>query len=144
MYCSDPLLNLYERYPEDVRYTAYIKPQYAAENKDKVYFAVPDNDGSSIFLWADEQSDGEMKKYNSFKLFYVNDDFVVEGDPITLTKEGDYLVGPLQHLSLYALAGDITTVPKTGDNIIAYISLGIISILGLSISILLLKKKQFN
>ena len=84
----------------------------------------------------------EMKKYNSFKLFYVNDDFAVEGDPIVLSKEGDYLVGPLQHLSLYALAGDTTTIPKTGDNVIVYVSLGIISIVGLTVAILLLKKRQ--
>ena len=30
-----------------------------------------------------------MKKYNTFKLFYVNDEFGVEF-PITLKKEGDY------------------------------------------------------
>lgn len=61
VYCSDPLLNLYERYPDDVRYTAYIHPQFAADNKDVVYFAVPDNDGSSMYMWADEKSDSEGK-----------------------------------------------------------------------------------
>lgn len=29
VYPSDPLLNLYERYPEDIRYTSFIKPQYS-------------------------------------------------------------------------------------------------------------------
>ena len=61
VYCSDPLLNLYERYPEDIRYTAYIKPQFASAAKDEVYFAIPDNDGSSVYIWADEQSDDEGK-----------------------------------------------------------------------------------
>ena len=39
VYPSDPLLNLYERYPQDVRYTAYIYPQYAASNTTVVYFS---------------------------------------------------------------------------------------------------------
>ena len=84
-----------------------------------------------------------MKKYNSFKLFYVKEDFTVDA-PITLTAKDGYLEGDLKHLSAYVLVGDITTVPKTGDNIVVYLSLGIISILGLSLSMLLLKKKQFN
>lgn len=29
VYPSDPLLNLYERYPDDIRYTSFIKPQYS-------------------------------------------------------------------------------------------------------------------
>ena len=85
----------------------------------------------------------KMKKYNSFKLFYVKEDFTVDA-PITLTAKDGYLEGDLKHLSAYVLVGDITTVPKTGDNIVVYLSLGIISILGLSLSMLLLKKKQFN
>ena len=60
VYCSDPLLNLYERYPQDVRYTGYVKPQYAADNKDQVYFAVPDKEtGSSTYLWADPKTDAQ-------------------------------------------------------------------------------------
>jgi len=61
VYCSDPLLNLYERYPEDIRYTAYIKPQYAAANKDEVYFAVPDSTDASTYIWGDVQSDKDGK-----------------------------------------------------------------------------------
>ena len=85
----------------------------------------------------------KMKKYNSFKLFYVKEDFTVDA-PITLTAKDGYLEGDLKHLSTYVLVGDITTVPKTGDNIVVYLSLGIISILGLLISVFLIKKKQFN
>ena len=60
VYCSDPLLNLYERYPQDVRYTGYVKPQYAADNKDQVYFAIPDKEtGSSTYLWADPKTDAQ-------------------------------------------------------------------------------------
>ncbi|MBQ3673971.1 MAG: RagB/SusD family nutrient uptake outer membrane protein, partial [Paludibacteraceae bacterium] len=58
VYCSDPLLNLYERYPEDVRLT-YIKPQYYEKDTlEKVYFAVPDSIGSSIELEGVLRTDG--------------------------------------------------------------------------------------
>lgn len=33
IYPSFPLMNLYERYPTDIRYTAYIKPQYKGSNE---------------------------------------------------------------------------------------------------------------
>lgn len=55
VYCSDPLLNLYERYPEDKR-LSYIWPQYAAANVDEVYFAIPDS-GSSTYMWGDVELD---------------------------------------------------------------------------------------
>lgn len=89
----------------------------------------------------------KMKKYNTFKLFYVNEDFSVDTtSSIELKKEGNYLVGTLEHLSVYTLVGNNTlSIPGTGDNIVAYISLAVISMIGLSISILLLKKKKvFN
>lgn len=38
IYPSDPLLNLYERYPEDIRYTAFIHPQVYDPEKTFVYF----------------------------------------------------------------------------------------------------------
>ena len=60
VYCSDPLLNLYERYPEDIR-LSYIKPQYAATNADMVYFAVPDSIGSSFDMWGEVKSDATGK-----------------------------------------------------------------------------------
>ena len=60
VYCSDPLLNLYERYPEDVR-LSYIKPQYATAAKDEIYFAIPDSIGSSTYIWGEVKKDGEGK-----------------------------------------------------------------------------------
>ena len=49
----------------------------------------------------------EMKKYDIFKIIYIDaeDNFATES-PITLTQEGGYLVGTLEHLSTYALVGD--------------------------------------
>ena len=57
VYASDPLLNLYERYPDDIR-LSYIKPQYAG-SKNMVYFSIPDATGSSVDLWADVKADSE-------------------------------------------------------------------------------------
>ena len=78
-----------------------------------------------------------LKGYNSFKLIYVKDDFTTE-EPITLTQNGEYLEGTLKHLSGYALVGEAeetttTSNPKTGDTIVIWISLMIVSILGLAI-----------
>lgn len=51
VYASDPLLDLYERYPEDAR-LSYIKPQYYdKDTSDWVYFATPDATGASIAQW---------------------------------------------------------------------------------------------
>ena len=67
----------------------------------------------------------EMKKYNTFKLMYIDTDngFTTE-EPITLAQDGDYLVGTLEHLSSYALNGTyVAANPKTGDKIMSYISM---------------------
>ena len=60
----------------------------------------------------------EMKKYDIFKIVYTDteDNFATES-PITLTRDGEYLVGTLEHLSTYALVGSNTpSSPQTGDN----------------------------
>ena len=85
----------------------------------------------------------EMKKYNTFKLTYVDTDngFELE-DPITLTRDGDYLVGTLPHLSTYALNVSDVLNPKTGDNLMLYISILGISIIGFIASALYMKKRN--
>ena len=79
----------------------------------------------------------EMKKYNSFKIIYIdmdeNGNFVKE-EVVSLKVEGDYLVGTLPHLSAYALTGSTTESPKTNDNIMKFINILAISLIGLSIS----------
>lgn len=74
-----------------------------------------------------------MKKYNAFKIIYVDpeDEFKTE-EPITLTVDGDYLVGTINHLSTYAVTGTIESVPNTGDKIILYISVLGVSVIGLA------------
>lgn len=44
IYASDPLLNLYERYPSDLRYTTYILPQWKEDGKMQVSFPVYNKD----------------------------------------------------------------------------------------------------
>ena len=82
----------------------------------------------------------EMKKYTSFKLVNINEENNTKGDVIKLTIEGDYLVGELPHLSVYALVGEETQQettneeiknPKTGDNIMKYVIISSISLTGI-------------
>lgn len=86
----------------------------------------------------------EMKKYNKFYITYVDDQNNIE-TPIELTVNGDYLEGELNHLSGYALTGQIVeqeTSPNTGDEITKFISLFAISVIGLSL--VFITKKKFN
>ncbi len=62
----------------------------------------------------------EMKaKYNSFKMVFIDgDNGYAAGDAVSLKIEGDYLVGKLPHLSLYAITGEWVeqnATPQTGD-----------------------------
>ena len=89
----------------------------------------------------------EMKKYNTFKLIYLKNDFTL-GEVIELTVEGDYLVGTLPHLSTYVLTGSTTsneTIPSTGDNIYYMYGVLAISVIGLvSVIVCLIRKKKEN
>lgn len=44
IYPANPLLYLYERYPEDLRYTAFIHPQYPGLDTYTVYFPDPETE----------------------------------------------------------------------------------------------------
>lgn len=91
----------------------------------------------------------DMKEYDNFKLIYVNDDYTIE-KPVTLTKEGDYLVGTLKHLSGYALVGNkaeitaednkLVSNPETGDNIAIIVAVFVFATLGLYITSKISKK----
>lgn len=112
----------------------------------------------------------EMKKYNKLQLIYVdeNNNFKV-GDINDLTINSEAATGDLDHLSVYALVGSKTTAteeettttnenttettekatetttssnPKTGDNIAIWISLMIISMLGIARTVKLYKKNK--
>lgn len=67
VYASDPLLNLYERYPEDKR-LSYIIPQYAASGKDVVNFPVAsaaDNFRSNLTFEVTKDAEGWFFKEGS-------------------------------------------------------------------------------
>ena len=86
-----------------------------------------------------------MKKYNTFKIIYMDDQLNIE-DPITLKEENGYLVGTIPHLSKYIVTGSITentTSPKTSDNINMYLMIFGLSIIGLTV-IKVVNKKRFN
>ncbi len=82
----------------------------------------------------------DMKNYNTFKLLYLKNDFTV-GEVNNLTVDGDYLVGTIPHLSTYMLTGSNVTSPKTYDGIIKSIVLLGISIVGLTLVGLYMKKR---
>jgi len=84
----------------------------------------------------------EMKKYNSFKILYVDvDEEITIEKSITLKIEDGYLVGTLPHLSNYALMGSIVTDnPKTLDNIYVWIITLMISFVGLTVVTVFTKK----
>ena len=44
IYPSDPLMYLYERHPEDIRYTSYVLPQYSGKTGSYVYVTIPASD----------------------------------------------------------------------------------------------------
>ena len=88
----------------------------------------------------------EMKKYDSLKLVNI-ENFInspTKGDIVELTKDGDYLVGELPHLSIYALVGSNTTVenPKTG--VTTYGTAGLIAMIALGGAYMVCKKKMSN
>lgn len=98
----------------------------------------------------------EMKKYNTFKLIYVEDDMSL-GQVIDLEASGNYLVGRLPHLSTYILAGsntDTTTndtnstttndtkAPKTYDGIMTWVITLAISMLGLTALFIAYRRKK--
>ena len=100
----------------------------------------------------------EMKKYNTFKLIYLDDEnnFKAE-DIVDLKVNGEYIEGTLPHLSAYALVGDnveteTTTTektdnsknPKTGDNIIMTISIFAVATLGAYITLKLNRNRYMR
>ena len=89
----------------------------------------------------------DMKKFNDFKILYVDTDNEFEVlETIKLTDKGDYLEGTLAHLSSYVLVGNNvsnnTNNAQTLDNIYIWIITLIISLIGLTGSIISTKKLQ--
>lgn len=78
-----------------------------------------------------------MKKYNVFKLVYLNDEFGAE-EVIELKVENGYLVGTIPHLSAYTLNAsyneNLPDIPKTGDNIYTWVLIFIVSLIAIILS----------
>ena len=93
----------------------------------------------------------EMKKYNSFKFIYLdeNNNFVIQEVHNTKTEKidgVDYIVVDLDHLSAYALVGYNTEDgnPTTADKIVFYVAMLVLSITGLAGAAIYTKKKYFE
>ena len=93
----------------------------------------------------------ELAKYNDFKMYYVDENFNLDNEPLNfqVSADGKYLVGTVNHLSPYVLVGNVASNtfggtnngnPQTSDNIYVWIGLLIISILGLLVGIITAKK----
>ena len=90
----------------------------------------------------------EMKKYNTFKLICIDNDTIGKNDVVNLKAVNGYLEGNLFHLSNYALVAsnvedeDESSNPKTGDTIIATITIFTISTFGLLATIKISKRNK--
>lgn len=78
----------------------------------------------------------------SLIVYYVDENNNIKTYNVTI-KDG-YATFETDHFSVYTLAETITTNPKTGDNIILYISLLGLSLLGFSGTRIYIKKRKFN
>ena len=86
-------------------------------------------------------------KYNTFKAAYINDEGKVE-EVLNASRNEDYVTFETTHLSTYSILGyNATTTsvenPQTGDGIMMYAFIAIISMIGLAGTTLYLKRK-FN
>ncbi|MDD2409603.1 MAG: hypothetical protein PHD03_02675 [Bacilli bacterium] len=86
----------------------------------------------------------ELKKYNTYKMIYVDDEFNVTETVVTGTVKDGYIIFTLPHLSTYALTASNVENPQTGDGIMSSVLLGSISLVGLLGTSLYLNKKRFN
>ena len=111
----------------------------------------------------------ELKQYNVFKLVYLNAEDFSLPEIIDLTIEGDYLVGTLEHFSTYVLIGKVAETqptntsedvqkaeqqpivqntkannPTTGDNILVFTSIFILSAFAVVFQVLSIRRSRFN
>ena len=83
IYPSNPLLYLYERYPMDLRYTAYIHPQYPGLDSYTVYFPDPettDNTSGRLNLTFAATPDGDNFTFTDGGTKYTVEKTLVNGE----------------------------------------------------------------
>ena len=99
----------------------------------------------------------EMKNFNTFKLINMDENTYKAKDVVELKVDGEYLVGKLPHLSVYALAAtnveeETTTEeakteektagnPTTGDNIVLFVGIFVAAAVGV-VTIAIVNKKK--
>ena len=97
-------------------------------------FVINEDDDSEIHRGPFElriKMTDEMKKYDSFKFVYFNEEVEME-ETYDAVIDGDYIVVKLDHLSAYALVGIKTpTNPQTGDMIFTFVAIFMVSLVGL-------------
>ena len=88
----------------------------------------------------------DLKGYKKYEVVYIKDNQIQETIPATI--EDGYIVFETTHLSEYGIiATEIETGiknPKTNDDILVYIVIGILSIIGFFLSIIIYRKKQLS
>ncbi len=93
----------------------------------------------------------ELKEYNTFKFIYIDDsEGFVKKEVVDATVEDGYIVAKLPHLSVYALAATYvepeetaaSSNPKTGDQIVKYVVIFAVAVVGLAIVAKAGKKKE--
>ncbi len=83
IYPSNPLLYLYERYPKDLRYTAFIHPQYPGLDSYTVYFPDPettDNTSGRLNLTFTATPDGDNYTFTDGGTKYTVEKTLVNGE----------------------------------------------------------------
>ena len=92
-----------------------------------------------------------LKEYESIKLAYVDSEDFSLKDVIELKLEDGYYVGTLEHLSPYALVGkaveptqptNTSNNPSTGDNIVVFGSIFVLSALAMAFELFIIKKSR--
>ena len=93
-----------------------------------------------------------LRGYDKYQVVYIKDGKIVEEKPTKI--DGNYIIFETDHLSEYGIiasnnektqgAVDKTQNPQTGDNIIIFSVILAIAVIGLTVSIIITKKKSKN
>lgn len=88
----------------------------------------------------------DLKGYKKYEVVYIKDNQIHETIPATI--EDGYIVFETNHLSHYGIVATENETgiknPKTNDDILVYIVIGILSIIGFFLSIIIYRKKQLS
>lgn len=88
----------------------------------------------------------DLKGYKKYEVVYIKDNQIHETIPATI--EDGYIVFETNHLSHYGIVVTENETgiknPKTNDDILVYIVIGILSIIGFFLSIIIYRKKQLS